>query len=398
MQEIESFDKDGNLKRSDLTFSTKEDTDLAINHLTGMSETHHVKSSMKFVILDQEMSDSSIQHRKIMIEWEPGKEILSASLLMDVADYKEDGFRCIDTDINGLTSGLRLVKGDVSLVEEYRIKLETRIMTKFNVQDSTIKIEFVPRTDEELTLFEKSKLPFLETIKDYSTEYGSDHALIRIESYHKKAGHVEFTIKDDLLDMDTLETMIKKYHEGGSVSAKAYLTENWAAKTQGIFSPSETPSTFHTKACTECKGTGFYTPLIGPPEPCRACHSKPSAFAQNVSRLFSSQLHGLLGAQVKGTKSYGYHWQTFCADIGCSKDHDQPGSIAEQAAKMIHGHLIKQYTEKIAFEDVYGSTLTYTPNNTILHMRSNYQGVSAWVSMREIGEVMQFQFQVRVSP
>lgn len=348
---------------------------LAINHLIVMGVTHHIVSFKKFVIPDgREYVPGtlmpSIEHRRVDIMWAPGGGALVESWQLSglMADYKDSGFRCIDIGINGLTSSLRLVKGDVSLAEEYRIKLETRCLTQFNVnvQDSTIKMEFVPRSggDEELTFFEKTKLPFLETIQAHASVYGKDYATIQIINYHKKAGHVvEFNIKDD----------------------------------------PQIPSTPHvdTPACTECKGTGVYYPLVGPPEPCQTCQGKSKtaipAFAQNVSRMFTEHLHRLLGPKVKSAKSYGYGWQICRADISCSKDHDQPGPIAQQAAEMIHGHLVKQYSAAIAFQDVYGDPLPDTTKNEI-HMRSNYQGVSAWVSVDEIGQALQFQFSVRVSP
>ncbi len=394
--------------------------DTVINHLKGMSGTHHIVGFKKFVILDgREYVPGCVQHRRVDITWAPGQSatVSSGQLYGLLADYKESGFRCIDTGINGLTSRIRLVKGDVSLAEEYRIKLETRHLISFfnHVPTGEIKMEFVPRYGEELSAFEKSFLPFLETIKDYSVVYGSDYAIVQIDSYYpkkKKAGHlVEFKLKKDLSGVMSMETMIKGYHKGGSVAVDALLSENWTAASRvlfdesdvpvSVFAPSDypqTPSTLPTKACTECKGTGCYTPLIGPPEPCRACQKKTEipVFSRDVSRLFSEHLYTLLRPKVKSAKTYGYHWQTCCADIGCSKDHDQPGPIAEQAAAMIYKHLVDQYSGAIAFEDVYGDTIPDTKDNRI-HMRSNYQGVSAWVSMKEVGQALQFQFQVRVS-
>lgn len=53
----------------------------------------------------------------------------------------------------------------------------------------------------------------------------------------------------------------------GSVFAKMVLADHGV---HGVLNESKPQS-----SCSECKGTGYYTPLVGPREPCKTCQGKP---------------------------------------------------------------------------------------------------------------------------
>lgn len=161
-----------------------------------------------------------------------------------------------------------------------------------------------------------------------------------------------------------------------------------------------------TKVMTKCKDCkdGYYYPLVGPREPCQTCSStlqlNTPKLVSDVARLFTENLYKILcdsGPSVKGYSTPTNACQTFCVEINCTKDHDQPEPLAIQAVNMMRTTLNRHYTGPIAFEDVYIASLPPFKNDEI-YIRTNYQGVSALVSMREAHNLFQFKFHIKVSP
>lgn len=161
-----------------------------------------------------------------------------------------------------------------------------------------------------------------------------------------------------------------------------------------------------TSQCKDCKD-GYYYPLLGPREACQTCKRPheacrtcssdivPTTFSAIVANRFTEHLYKLIYTQIKSHKTPGSLWNAHWVDVGCPKGQ-QSDLIARQAADMMFHKLTHHYSWAIAFEDVFGSELPPT-NKDQIHLRSNFSGVSALISMQEINNMLQFQFQVRVS-
>ena len=132
---------------------------LAYDHVERMLDTHHIESFKKIAI----PTYNRIEHRRIEIKWLLGP--LSFGMPSSLLHFKDQGYRCIDVVVNGLSSSLRLVKGPITAEEELCYKLESRSFLTFNHQGNTIQIKFADRTEDELCKYEKEKLNFLKIIR-----------------------------------------------------------------------------------------------------------------------------------------------------------------------------------------------------------------------------------------
>lgn len=278
-----------------------------IEHITGMMHNHHVECFEEMVVLPNylDYTGPPTDHRRINIKWIHGRgKVICTDLIQALGKYKD--FRCIDANINGLSSSLRLVRGQLKAVEEYHAKLETRLLTSFEYGDQLARMEFVPRLgDVALSDFEIDKLPFLETIADYQINYGPGYAILMIDSFNPKKAlvpenwipeaqgifgqsdylknpfesktqRVKFPLKDDTeadvgigqLLKDTMKmSMDQAYDLRGKM--KEYIMPEPSG---GVFNPAEYGYSHVPVKCKDCKD-GFYYPLVGPREPCRTCQS-----------------------------------------------------------------------------------------------------------------------------
>lgn len=185
---------------------------LAFDHRKEMMEKYHA------ICFKEE--DIDLDHRKISVSWQSGpckfSELANRSLLQLLRRYETLGYRVLDTIFNGSISTIRLVRGALSALDEYRAKLESRSLTFFFEGAGRVDMEFVPRVgSKDLTPYEQTHISFLKTIKDFKKIRLNDNAMIfKVETYHSKT----------------------------------------------------------VKSCKDCQD-GYYYPLVGPRESCQTCQT-----------------------------------------------------------------------------------------------------------------------------
>ena len=391
---------------------------LATDHIEGMLATHHPVRFERVIIA------ARIGHRALYMHWLPGA-VKDRDALGALAEYK--GYRCIDASINGLTSRYRLVKGTLTAAQEYRIKLETHTLTAFNYDDHYIRMEFVPRIgDRTLDSFETTKLAFLETIKDYGVDCGSDSMNLTIKSFHPKKGHriptTQFHIPEGPR-CESFNNLMKEIRV-----AQALRPEDWTKEADSTFAdvnidpfkslnaPRVTLSEvekekYMDKSCPDCKD-GYYYPFSGPKEPCQTC-AKSSQIGKNLAQVVKKldqtiettarTLVELFVKEVAAHLTGGTHmfkdpmnrWETCVTTIQFPKG-DSLNRVALNAGCVMAHTLMKKYPlYSLAFED---QRMLIPPSVVGTTKVATLGAVSARLNLQKIAGVYDCQFELKVSP
>ncbi len=411
---------------------------LAINHIEEMLNTHRPNKIEKMVLMvpipiGQGVPFNLRQDRKIYIQWAAGPGMALTDITC-MEEYEKQGYRCVDVSINGITSCFRLVKGKLSAVDEYRLYLESRVLTSFeyNADSSMIEMEFVERYPmyTELSAFEKKQLAFLNTIKKADLTFTPEGAFIQIESHYlteqdiadkidkEIKNAVNFTLKDVISADQTIEERINKYTNDREAEAlRAYgnpgdMARKYATNEQidNIIKSEGWPTeyTVPSTVCPDCTD-GFYTPFLGPREACQTCkvsnigHSidpvggKMHTYVQTVTDQFVEGMTSRLPSQVKMSKNVVNQWIAFTVDLTRVKGYSTQ-ILAHDAARQIVDKIRNRFLGlSVAFDDQNMYYPPPTKEGQIHKRHTNSIGVSASVSMQDSGHELQYQFQVKVS-
>ncbi len=403
--------------------NTLSSIQLAISHVTEMMKTHHPVKVEKMVLMlapsfDQGRPLTLRNDRSVSIIWAPGPtpKYVPQDVLVTLGNYEDEGYRAVDVVTGDLTSVIRLVKGDLSVEEEYRMILETRSLISFdyNADSNLIKMWFEEgRIESNMNDFERRQLPFLHSIKKSTTHWGPKKAFIVIESFYEKPipdKEIKFTIKDSprVKSMDEIAKMLSK--SIGRLNMARYTPDNWPEETKQFLDSLALPPNPDTgikmegypgeyeapKGCPDCTD-GFYTPLIGPREPCQTCKPKEESnldtFVQEVTNLFVRQVKAHLPS-IKTHKPLTSPWSTLTIDFRPEKSAPKE-LIALNAGAEAASQIKSRYGEQsIVFED-YCSCNWPLREDGYIYKRATHSGVSALVSMQKSDN--SYEFQVRVS-
>ena len=154
-------------------------------------------------------------------------------------------------------------------VERFRAHCVRRTCTNMYDEKGTIKLAFKRgRSQGDLGKFEQQVLLRLSYIKEADTDYWDLRCTIRAITDIQDGPidvvmdlHIES--EASIMDKPVSETKHWIHMPGADVNAQPeFKITPGSVKVKGIFL---------TNYCPDCKGTGYYQPLIGPRESCQRC-------------------------------------------------------------------------------------------------------------------------------